>query len=201
MDLSEEERSKREKYIIRETGGIWPVYEAFYLEAIIYSAGRAKDAFIRFNQALSKSKDPPTIVAIAHEALTHVAGLSRFFWPPGKKDINKARGQKLREVFGLDNTSPLYDRKARNALEHFDERLDEFLLQDLAGYVFPGPVVGSITEINDVLNKMFRFIDPTNEIFILLGEKYSFGPLKKIVDGVLEKAMKMNENGGRFESP
>lgn len=54
MDISKEEKAKREKFIIDE-GGIWPVYEAFYLEAIIYSAGRAQDAFNRFDYAVAHS--------------------------------------------------------------------------------------------------------------------------------------------------
>jgi hypothetical protein len=198
MDVSDEERLKREKYVLDQEGGIMPMYEAFYIQAIIYSAGRAKDAFNRFDNAVRGSSDAASIVATAHEASTHVAALSRFFWPGRDKELYKARAAKLRTAFELSEASPLYDRGLRNALEHFDERLDEFLLQDLAGHFFPDPVVGSVSLIGNSITFMFRLVDPVEDIFVLLGEKHTFGELRKAVTDVLEKAQKMNEKGGRL---
>ncbi|MDR6624848.1 hypothetical protein [Caulobacter segnis] len=179
-------------------GGIQPMYEVFYLEALTYSAGRAKDAFERFDQAVEEEKDAATIVATAHEALTHVAALSRFFWPGRDKPLHKARAETLRKAFGLDDASPLADRSLRNVLEHFDERLDEFLLQDMAGFFFPSPMVDDASLNDDALGFIFRLVDPRDEIFVLLGERHAFGPLRTVVDEVLEKAHRMDGQGGRL---
>lgn len=57
----------------------------------------------------------------------HAAALSRYFWPSpsgGKKpqlqNLKQKRGEFLRNVFKLDEHSPLHNRDLRNAWEHFD---------------------------------------------------------------------------------
>lgn len=172
------------------------MYEAFYIEALAYCAGRARSAFERFDRALAEGKDQATIVATAHEALSHVAALSRYFWPASKKSLHVARAKKLRDSLELDESSPLADRGLRNALEHFDERLDIFLLQDLVGYMFPGPLIGDASLNDDALGHIFRLVDPASQIFVLLGEIYEFGPMRIAVDDVLEKLARTT--GGRL---
>jgi hypothetical protein len=41
----------------------------------------------------------------------------------------KFRGEKLRTILNIEATSPVLDRKVRDASEHFDERLDEWAFQ------------------------------------------------------------------------
>jgi hypothetical protein len=55
-------------------------------------------------------------------SLQMAANVSRLFWPPREK--SKARGEHLRALTGLPETHGLSDRKLRNHIEHFDERLD-----------------------------------------------------------------------------
>ncbi len=45
----------------------------------------------------------------------------------GVKALHKNRAEFLRQIFDVTESSPLYDKKLRNALEHFDERLDMYL--------------------------------------------------------------------------
>jgi len=187
MAQSDEERRERENYVVNQSDGILPMYEAFYIEALTYCAGRARSAFQRFDRALTDEQDQAAIVATAHEALSHVAALSRYFWPAREKPLHFARAKKLREALGIDETSPLADRGLRNALEHFDERLDTFLIQDLVGYMFPGPLVGEASLSDDALGHIFRLVDPASQVFVLLGERYEFGPMRVAVDDMLEK--------------
>ncbi|WP_368198610.1 hypothetical protein [Aeromonas sp. R7-4] len=49
-----------------------------------------------------------------------------------KKDIHQKRATFLRRVFGVDEKSPLYDKKLRNAIEHFDERLGKVRISHMA---------------------------------------------------------------------
>lgn len=197
MTQLDEERRERESLVVRSCG-ILPMYEAFYIEALLYCAGRASSAFLRFDQALTQGQDQASVVATAHEALSHVAALSRYFWPASKKPLHVARAKKLREALAIDDTSLLADRGLRNALEHFDERLDIFLLQDLTGYMFPGPLVGEASLNDDVLGHIFRLVDPKSQVFVLLGERYEFGPMRAAVDDILEKLARTM--GGRLPS-
>jgi len=196
-----DELKRREKIVIDEFGGICPIYEAFYLESLVYAAGSSVSAFARYDEAVERGTDKAAIVAQVHEALSHAASVSRFFWPAPKKGIPPRRAEKLRETFELDETSPLYARDLRNALEHFDERLDDYLLGEISGYIFPAPMVDSAALADEALGYIFRLVDPVTDTFVLFGKKYPFGHLREAVTSVFERAMKLAGHGGRLEKP
>lgn len=199
-DLDFDEMKRREKIVINEFDGICPVYEAFYLESLVYAAGSAVEAFERYDVAVEDGTDKAAIVANVHEALAHAASVSRFFWPArDKKGIPPRRAAKLRETFEITDASPLFARELRNALEHFDERLDTFLLGDIVGYIFPGPMVGSANLADDALGHIFRLVDPESETFVLFGTKYPFGPLRDAVATVYHLAASLAGHGGRLD--
>ncbi len=75
---------KRADAIVSEHNGVHPMYIAFYSHAIYYESGRAKAAFERFNHHVTAAQSPAEIVASVHEALGHVAALSRFFFSSNK---------------------------------------------------------------------------------------------------------------------
>ena len=54
--------------------------------------------------------------------------LSKLFWPSNTAgEFGNQRGQKLREIFSLEDNSPLNSRTLRNHFEHFDECLDKLV--------------------------------------------------------------------------
>jgi hypothetical protein len=198
MALSDQERARREALVVNEYQGILSYCEAFYLESIAYTVGRAVSAFIRFDEAVSKKSGNEHVVAAVQEALTHVAALSRFFWPVRKTALSNARGKRLREAFGVTDESPLQSRELRNALEHFDERLDEFLLEDHVGYFFPGAMVDDASLSEESIGHIFRLVDPETSKFVLLGTAYSFGELRLVAERIQSIAEKRSETGGRL---
>lgn len=190
----------REQIVVKECGGIVPMFEAFYIESLLYAAGRAIEAFRRYDRARDDKEHDAAIVANVHEALAHTAAVSRFFWLSRETPVAVARAQKLRDAFGLNDSSPLHKRELRDALEHYDERLDKFLLQDMVGYFFPEPLVGSASLNDDQLRRIFRLVDPDTEEFILLGKKYSFGPMRRAVEDVFAQTSRMSANGARLSA-
>ena len=191
--MADPEIEKRKKMVLEQSEGIWPMFEAFYLESIILTAETATAAFQRYDEALLKS-DSSVIAATLQEALVHSASLSRFFWPSprDRTGVAIARGGKLRSTFGLKDDSPLQNRGLRDALEHFDERLDEFLLEEHVGNFFPTPVIADASLTDAHLLHVFRLVDPKKEIFVLFGKPYKFGPLRKEVEVVLKSAREMS---------
>lgn len=176
--LDKETQKQRESMVINDFEGIVPHYEAFYIQSIIYAAGRADEAFNCFKEEVSGPQSEAIIVATIQEALTHAGALSRFFWPPQKAGkLGVSRGQRLCKAFSLDDSSPLRNRDLRNAFEHFDENLDQFLLQNDSGYFFPGPMVGEHILADDEIGHIFRLVDPTQGICVLLGQKFKFFPI------------------------
>lgn len=198
--LDDDVRKEREALIAREYHGIYPAYEAFYIQSIIYAAERSDAAFERFDEAVAAHLPPTLIVATVQEALTHAGALSRFFWPMKKKEnvLTVARGIRLRDAFALDETSALKWRRLRNAFEHFDEDLDRFLLDDRAGCFFPSPLVDDQALTDDSIGHIFKLVDPKHGICVLLGEKFEFRPLRSEVRRILSRARQMDEQGGRL---
>jgi hypothetical protein len=134
--LDKAELDKRALKISEECEGIFPPNEAMYIHSIIYSAGRSNEAFNRFELGQTDKADDAFLVSSVHEALTHAAALSLFFWPSefgskkykGLYTLRLRRAEKLRGAFNMEDGSALKDRNLRNTLEHFDENLDRFLL-------------------------------------------------------------------------
>jgi hypothetical protein len=187
----ESDLKDRARIIVTEYDGIFPAYLAFYVEAIFYAADRARSAFVRLSQFILSHAPASDIVATVHEALGHSAALSRFFFPAAVTPLARARAARLRRTFEVADNSPLQNRDLRNALEHFDERLDEYLLGDIAGYILPEPLVEDAGLADDGCGHIFRLVDPDAEIFVLLGRKHSFGAMRQEAERIAALAETM----------
>lgn len=197
--LDKDIRSKREAMISSDYHGIYPVYEVFYIHSIIYAAERSETAFQRFDEAVAANLPPELIFATVQEALTHAGALSRFFWPMKRdNELSVARGAKLRDAFDLNDASALRWRKLRNAFEHFDEDLDQFLLEDRAGHFFPRPLVEDQTLADETIGHIFKLVDPKHSICVLLGQKFEFRPIRSEVQRILSRALELDDQGGRL---
>lgn len=191
--ISKDEMQERAKISAESYGGIQPMHLAFYIHAILYAAGRADAAFNRFDKRLSSNIDDAETVASVHEALGHIAAVSRFFFPVSIRDaafnkLAEARASNLRQRFSVDDDSPLLDRDLRNALEHFDERLDKYLLDDVFGNIFPGPIVNDAHVTDMPGYHYFRLVDPERQIFSLLGQKHEFGTVRSEIRRIADLA-------------
>jgi hypothetical protein len=208
-ELSEAELNRRATLLISKFAGINPQTEAFYIRSILYSASRACNAFERFAEAHSTAGEAQDQVSLIHEALGHSASLSRFFWPSklgGRKtrvltSLKEARAERLRQSFELAESSPLKNRKLRDFLEHFDERLDQYLLRNDDGYFFPDAMIGEATLADDPSGHIFKLVDPTSSCFVLLGEKHFFEGIRKEVFRIYARAREFDSNGCKLPRP
>jgi len=125
------------------------------------------------------------------------AALSRYFWPVRKG--HEARGQQLRETFVIDESSPLHNRDLRNALEHFDERLDKYVELEVVGCIFP-EYVGRKPGNDDVPGHFFRAYFVDSGEFRLLNEEFKIQPLVDELLFVHYHLVALEQNGGRFRS-
>jgi hypothetical protein len=190
---------QRESMVASQYAGILPYYEVFYIQSIIYASSRANIAFERFDELVQKNAPAAQIFAAVQEGLTHAGAVSRFFWPIKKENpVTMARGQRLRNAFGIDDSSTLKWRRLRNAFEHFDEDLDRFLLDDRVGYFFAAPLVDSHSLADESIGNIFKLVDPENGICVLLGEKFEFPPIRSEVLRIFDLATTMDKNGGRL---
>ena len=191
--ISNEELERRAEITLNTCGGIQPMHIAFYDISIRYSAERALAAFELYDYLRQESANAASQISAVQEAIGHVGALSRYFWPStaGKKkkeikqyELRLARGIKLREKFKITDESALSDRDLRNAWEHFDEKLDAYVLSHDAGYFFPTPMIQSHELADDPVGKIFKLLDPEAECLVLLGKKFFFGPIRTEVERV-----------------
>jgi hypothetical protein len=206
-DSNPEELDHRASIILKDYSGIFAAYEAFYIESIVYASSRAIDAFLRYDIARSVGDTQVNQVSAVHEALAHAGALSHFFWPSplGRKasqtqrQLTSARANKLREAFAVTEDSPLKNRNVRNSLEHFDERLDSYLLVNDSGYFFPSALIGQADMAEDKRGHIFKMVDPISSTFVCLGISFEFGTLRKETQRIHGLAQQMMKNGARLK--
>jgi hypothetical protein len=178
-----------------------PMYEAFYTHSMLRNAEAAVRCQLRVEKMLSPLDDEskplherlqvlPTrqILDELQSYVTFAGALARYFWPSRKK--YETRAAFLRKRFGIDDSNPLANKDLRNGLEHFDERLDEYLArQDVFGIILPDYVGLSVAE-GDIRGHLFRayFIDTHS--FVLFNERYELPPL---IEAVIEVGKKLHD--------
>ena len=166
-----------------------PHFAKIYLGEIIMQADMTVPIVHNMNVAVNQGH---TIEAFAllHYLLIHAGIVSRILWPPAKKAPRVRRARELREMLGVDDTHTLADRRLRNHLEHYDERLDSWVKESVRhGFVdrWIGPRAG-IQGVDD--KDIFRLFDPVEKVFIFRGESYAIQGLVDSLDDIRELAMK-----------
>ena len=184
--------------VMNESGiGIPPHYNIFYYYSVFYSAECANRAFGFYEHLLQyEDVDPLQLVGAVQEAISHAGALSFYFWnmggtktPKEIKEYIKNRSEILKKEFNLNDDSPLKDRSLRNMFEHFDEKSDIFLINNIAGTFYPMPVLGKHTDIEDEqISKYFKLLDIENKCLVLLNKKFFFEDIRKEVSQIYEIA-------------
>lgn len=195
--MDEQELERRAEVNVEHCNGIQPMHMVFYHHSIYYSAERCLSAFDEYEQLLEHQDiEPIHLVSTIQEAIGHAAALSRYFWPTSMGDKRKQSkqlemrrkgGETLRNFFAVTDDSPLHNRDLRNAWEHFDEKLDTYLISNLAGHFFPDPLVADHSLADEPTGKIFKLIDPTSECLVLLGEKFFFNPIRAEVERIFRR--------------
>lgn len=124
---------------------------AYFVQEIEVQCEFAYDGYSRIYQAMERYVDAPhnqgpihigSTFAAIHSMLTHLGNVSKLLWPvaPRRERGESAedfahrcagredRGAQLRATLAVPEDSLLRDRTLRDHFEHYDERLEEFLL-------------------------------------------------------------------------
>ena len=158
---------------------------AFYQVSINEAARSAVAAFMEFGAAVNND-DVPSAARHLSNAMSHCGALSRFFWPPKSAgSLAEYRGSQLRGIYKLNSNSALADRNMRNAFEHFDERIDNWLKEFPVGPIIASPILADHSEFQDDFGHAFKVIDPDASVCIVLGQRFEFGKLAKEVADLL----------------
>jgi len=185
---------------------IQPLYEAFYIESMQFNCQSAVRSIARVSGVFKQLPSPSTLEDIEalpsqkilnelQNLVVQGAALSRYFWPVRKG--HEGRAEHLKEAFSVTESSSLYDRNLRNAIEHFDERLDKYLGSGILGCIFP-EFVGPRPAEDGIAGHFFRAYFTDAGIFRLLDEDYPVEPLANEILRLHEMLDFMSSQGGRF---
>lgn len=193
--------------------GIWPTNEAFYIESMLWHTASAQASIRVVNtwiELVRKDDEralelPRPVLFEQLQNILHQAGcLSRYFFPGGRapKPIHLARAKQLRQAFGVDDKNPLAKRDLRNAIEHFDERLDDYLSNEhnQVGEFIPEDL-GYFPRESEVPLHIFKGFYTQPVIFVLLGESYEIAPIANEMLRIHEALQSCAENGYRLPRP
>ncbi len=184
---------------------IWPPYEVFYIQALLFNCRAALASIDRLSHLLeeianereSKPVETSTSDELLHNlqnTVIHGAGLSRYFWPT--RSGHDGRAAFLRRTLAVAEDSPLKNRDLRNQIEHFDEKLDAYLRDGIVGYVLPG-YVGPLPETS-VPTHLFRAYYIDVGVFEMLGKRYEVEPIAKEIIRLHDRLQSFDVNGGRL---
>src|SRR5215204_5384695 len=104
--------------------------ELLFLSEIEFQAQQSITANNQIDDNL-RNKDVRAVFAALDDLIDHAARISLILWPSTRNITPEAkkRGQHLRGVFGLADKHTLKDRRLRDSLVHFDERLDRWVAE------------------------------------------------------------------------
>ena len=141
--------------------------------------------------------DQDCLLDSMNNIINQAAALSRYFWPVNKKDCYQNRGSYLRSIFSITDDNPLKQKDVRNAIEHFDERLDKFTAQTIAGTIYPN-FVGMTPDTKGVPFFAFRAYYLDKKCFEVLGEAFYLDPIYCEIVKIHNRLIEFKNNGLRF---
>lgn len=185
--------------IIDEFGGILPYHEIFYAMFVGTHLRRADALFASFYaNAIVRQKLDAILDLI--DALRQAAAVSRYFFPSRNKRIHTIRAKAFRLEFGVGDSSPFADRRLRNVLEHFDERLDAYFVEDPMGRMIPWTLMDQLPDASEFdAGHLFLAASPTEQRMVVLNEFYDFGCIHDEVRRLLP-LLEAVERSSRFET-
>ncbi|MCI4032291.1 hypothetical protein [Dickeya dianthicola] len=185
-------------------------YHVFYIQSMLFnttSALQAVDRASKYIKAITDGKTGPQdrkdeLLDCLQNFINHSAAVARYFFPSmigkkGENNLHKNRAEFLRKIFDVTEDSPLHDKKLRNAIEHFDERLDLYLEDGIVGNIFPSLILNKPEE-TDVPHHIFRTFYLNDGIYQVLGEKHNVQPILDEIMRIHEMLENFDENGGVF---
>ena len=107
--------------------------------------------------------------------------LSILLWPSARSQEVRVRGDQLRQALGVDEASPLKSRTVRHCIEHFDKRLDGWLVEH-GGEEIDCDFVITCDDDSVPNVPLVRRMDPRTWIVRLLGDEIDLRSLLQEVN-------------------
>lgn len=145
---------------------------------------QAKFAEIAAHQLTNTTDFVETWAAI-QSILVATANISKILWPVRQQ--NKARGECLRELLGVDEDNLLSDRTFRNHFEHYDERIEKWFENNNSA-VYMDSAIDSFEPTPFSLPKFYhRSYNPMTKMLSFRGESMDLAAILTELAKIREK--------------
>jgi hypothetical protein len=122
---------------------------------------------------MTAAEEPRRKFLYAHALITAAGNVSKLLCPPDRRAWTTGRGVALRRGFGVTNTNPLASRKLRDHLEHFDERLDQWLAEHGDAFVDMNVAPSGAIQIDGLdPGAVLPQLDPLSWTYSFRGEQF-----------------------------
>lgn len=118
--------------------------------------------------------------------LTAAAKIAKIFWPFKSKPEYEKRGQELRTLFKVEETVAFRNRCPRNYLEHFDERLEDWVIQTKDHNVVDRGILPNASFFTGNVDYLRVFFS-RNRVFTCGNDEYELDP-------IYDSIVKLSEN-------
>lgn len=181
---------------------IWYPYETFYIESLLTLTNRIINDYEYLNEIIKNREllesSPLMLIDLAENIINLSASISRYLSPVKKDLIHTLRGEKLRVHLLIEPESILLSRDVRNFIEHFDENLDTFLQQPIAGNICPQRVIFNSSELDEVTFVFKCYI--INECkYKTLNREIEILPIVKEICRIHNLLVEFSNSGGRLK--
>ena len=156
-----------------------PLQDMVLISEIVLQSKIALRAADRLKTPSSEVDRQVDIWSSIQSILVSTANVSKILWPKTKY---KARGERLRQMLRVEDSSILSSRKFRNHFEHYDEQIDEwFKNQSTAVYTD----LAMNPSLSGVGAQGHRGYNSFNNTLIFRGESLDLGEVLKALEVIL----------------
>lgn len=106
--------------------------KTWYLQEILMHAHAASQDYAATLLLLGDDEQRQTrnVWFVITSFLSNAAMISKYVNPIGNTDVKRRRRETLQKILELDENSQILSRDARDNIEHFDERIDNWVDKD-----------------------------------------------------------------------
>jgi len=161
--------------------------ESFLVYIMGIELDRQRRHLLRANRHLRRALrqgDAESALFYLDAFLRCAAAISRTLWP--SKPKYKPRGRGLRKLFHVGDRSPFAQREVRNAFEHFDEKVDDWLASGET-LVIDSNIGPKSAFVGQHTLRHLRHLDPTAMSVSYLDESIRIDPLVRAARSLRRK--------------
>jgi len=124
-----------------------------------------------------------------HSFLTHTGNLSKILWPNPNDEKLQSRGEVLRQELNIIEDLYIKNRKFRNHIEHYDERIDRWAESSERRNFADMNIMSSLNVILGIDPKdFFRTFNPEEMIFYFNHDEYHLVQAVKEIEDTYDKS-------------